>query len=202
MMEPDDQTLLMQIRRRDQQALEQLYARYRVRLYGYLFHQLDESGSWAEEIVQDVFFSVWQSAHSYRGEAQVGTWLFRIAHHMASTAKRNQSRRAEGHLVENARDTLVHAETHELENENSSWVASPENMIVERLALADVFYRLSSKHRTALELVYYHGFSLNEVAHILDVPVGTIKSRVNYARRELSLLLRQAEEGEELRHGR
>ena len=71
--------------------------------------------------------------------------------------------------------------------------------MIERMALADALDRLSAKHREALDLVFSYGFSLEEAARVLDVPLGTIKSRLSYARRALQEHLSTAERLEETR---
>ena len=64
--------------------------------------------------------------------------------------------------------------------------------MIDRLALAAALDQLSPRHREALELVFLQGFTLEEVAGILDVPLGTVKSRISYARRALQQELARA----------
>ena len=73
---------------------------------------------------------------------------------------------------------------------------SPEDTVLDRLTLDEALKRLSTKHRAVLHLVFEQGFTAEEVAQILEVPVGTVKSRVSYARRALqSALGRASSEG-------
>ena len=76
---------------------------------------------------------------------------------------------------------------------------SHESAVIARLSLAEALDHLSTKHREALDLVFYHGFSLEETAQILDTPLGTIKSRLSYARRALQEHLSAGEHLEETR---
>jgi RNA polymerase sigma-70 factor (ECF subfamily) len=69
--------------------------------------------------------------------------------------------------------------------------------VVDRLALEEALSQLSPAHREALELVFLQGFSLAEVAQILGVALGTVKSRLSYARRALHGALRRAASGTE-----
>lgn len=188
----DDQVLLTKIAKGDQAALEQLYAAYRLRLWTYLWHELDGSPHWIEEVLQDVFLAVWRSASSYRGEAQVATWLFEIARRLAMNARRERNRRAEGHLL-NLSDTLDEKQSHTV-YQNRSY----EDQVLERITLVHALQQLSPKHQEVLDLVFYHGFSYDEVAHILAVPSGTVKSRINYARRMLLQKLNEAKAAEEV----
>jgi RNA polymerase sigma-70 factor, ECF subfamily len=85
---PDDSTLIKRIASGQQDALSQLYSIYRPRLRRYLWHQLDANPAAVEDALQEVFLAVWRAAPSYRGEAQVATWLFQIAHYQVLHARR------------------------------------------------------------------------------------------------------------------
>jgi RNA polymerase sigma-70 factor, ECF subfamily len=127
--------------------------------------------SWIEDTLQDIFLAVWQSAYTFQGEAHsVAAWIFRITHHHAANARRSQFRRPEGHpallLEEHAVTTF-------------------EDEVVQRVVLTDALHRLSPKYQEVLYLVFYQGFQQDEVAQILSIPLGTVKSRLNHARRLL-----------------
>jgi RNA polymerase sigma-70 factor (ECF subfamily) len=176
-MPPDEQTLLARIAQGDQDALKCLYAVYRLRLWSYLWRQLDRDAGWTEELVQDVFLAVWRSAGSYRGQAQVATWLFRIAHNLAANARRARARRIQPESPEEAgdvegQDDVIAAHSH-------------EDRVLDRLALTEALDRLSPRHREVLDLAFHQGFAPAEIAAILGIPVGTVKSRISYARRAL-----------------
>ncbi len=191
-MTPDDEALLAQVARGDQEALRELYARYRPRLRRYLWYQFDGDVGRLEEALQDVFLAVWRSAGKYRGEARVATWLFQIAHHQVLHARRDAARRITG--------TLAPFGEH-LDEEiapDPAWQSvSHEDEVLDRLVLVEALGRLSARHRAVLELIFVHGFSPGEVARILDVPDGTVKSRISYARRALLKELTAAKAAEE-----
>lgn len=192
---PDDQLLLAQIATGDEEALHHLYLAYRPRLRRYLWHQLGGDPNAVEEALQDVFLAVWRSAGGYRGEARVSTWLYQIAHYVVLAARRRLAR---------------HHDTLRLDTPDDEDAAAPDcttaaydacdDTVLNRLALGDALACLSPKHREILALVFQHGFSLEEVAQILDVPAGTVKSRVSYARKALLRELSITSPAEELRH--
>jgi RNA polymerase sigma-70 factor, ECF subfamily len=183
MTPPDERTLLARIAGGDQHALQCLYGLYRQRLWAYLWHQLDGDSGWTEEVVQDVFLAVWRSAQSYRGEAHVATWLFRIAHNLAANARRGRTRHPLGQPFGAAED----------DGEDASMAtASLEEPVLARLNLHEALGQLSLKHREVLDLAFAQGFGLEEIAQILSIPVGTVKSRISYARRALRSHLAQA----------
>ncbi|MGZ3636915.1 MAG: RNA polymerase sigma factor, partial [Ktedonobacterales bacterium] len=67
--------------------------------------------------------------------------------------------------------------------------ASPEDAVLGQLALDEALNHLSTKHRAVLQLIFQQGFTAEETAQILDIPIGTVKSRVSYARRALQSAL-------------
>lgn len=193
----DDGVLISRIARRDATALEHLYALYRPRLWRYLLQQLGGDSGAVEDTLQEVFLAVWRAAGEFRGEARVNTWIFRIAHYQMAQRQRSTARRPEGHLA------VLAQSDDEQEGRGDDTRAefaqvSHEEAVLDRLVLASAFKRLAAKHREALELVYQQGFTHEEVAHILDVPLGTVKSRISNARRALQRELACAGAPEEL----
>lgn len=177
---PDPTLLLRQIADGDEEALRQLYVEYRPRLRRYLWHQLDGDGHAVEEALQDTFLAVWRSAGGYRGEAKFATWLFQIAHYVAlRTRKAAAQRWGSESEIESAPP----------EGAAVPVAASPEDAVLDQLAFDEALSRLTTKHRAVLQLVFQQGFTAEEVAQILGVPVGTVKSRVSYARRALQSAL-------------
>ncbi len=190
MTTPDPILLLRQIADGDEEALRQLYVEYRPRLRRYLWHQLDGDGHAVEEALQDIFLAVWRAASGYRGEAKVATWIFQIAHYVAL-----RTRQAAARHGRSARDI----EPHPSAGAGAPLSASPEDAVLGRLALDEALNRLSMKHRAVLQLIFQQGFTPEEAAHILDVPIGTVKSRVSYARRALQIAL-ACRSSEDARH--
>jgi RNA polymerase sigma-70 factor (ECF subfamily) len=166
--------LLERIAAGDEDALMQLYAEYRPRLWRYVWQQLDGDRELAEEVMQDVFLAVWAGVRTFAHRASLSTWIFRIAHNIAATSWRTRRRQA-GWLGVPA-ESLQAPARH----------GNPEDEVLERLSLVDALAQLSSKHREVLELTCYHGFTCEEAGQILDVPVGTVKSRLNHARKALA----------------
>lgn len=171
-----DHCLLSRIARGEAQALHDLYAAYRTRLWSYLWPLLGRDAGWTEELVQDVFLAVWRSASTYRGQARVATWIFHIAHNLAVNARRDRSRRLIAESLGGDDGEAAEA---------ASSMPSPEAMVMDRLALDEALDALSAKHREVLDLAFVQGFTMDEIAAILDVPPGTVKSRISYARRAL-----------------
>lgn len=195
--EGDLRGLLAQISSGDQDAMQRLYVVFYQRMWSYLWRQLDRDPGWTEEAVQDVFLAAWRSAASYRGEARVGTWLFRIAHNLAANARRAKGRRLQGQPLDS-----VGSSDEQGEVGDALALHSAEDVVVGRMMLAQALGRLSPHHRDVLDLAFHQGFGADEIAMILAIPVGTVKSRMSYARRALQQQLTQAQAIEEAQHAR
>jgi RNA polymerase sigma factor (sigma-70 family) len=178
-----DAMLLARIAAGDHAALDALYDRFRPRVWGYLAH-LGSNPQEIEEIVQDVFVAVWQRAASYRGEASVAAWILSIARHQLHNVRRHAQRRPEGH----SQPLLAEDGT---EQNFPGMEPSPEDAVVAHLTLTEALDRLSAPLREVLELTFRHGFSQDEIAHILHIPTGTVKSRLFAARRALAQALNE-----------
>ena len=171
----DEAVLLKQIALGDQPAFERLAAAYHPRLWRYLARHLDPGT--VEEVLQDIYLAIWRAAGSFRGTARPSTWIFQIAHH---------------HMVDSYRTSGRHEEhLDRFAEEDQQTTPSPEQAITDRVDLAAALRFLSPRHLETLDLVYFHGFTIAETARILDVPPGTVKSRLSHAREQLHIVLEQ-----------
>ena len=161
----------------DRDALSALYAAYQRPLFRYLCLLTPDRGL-AEEILQDTLVAIWQGAAGFEGRSAVRTWLFAIARRQAHNALRRRA--------------LPLADAEALAD-----VADPEPLPQERaLAHAELaelargIAGLQPIHREVLVLSLVNGLPYHEIARIVDVPEGTVKSRLSNARRALRALLR------------
>ncbi len=173
-----DVELLRQVAAGDEVAFAELYDQYAPPVYNYLLRLVNESAV-AEEILQEVFLVMWQSAHRFREEAKVKTWLLRIAHHQAvSWLRRTRATLWPNDELED--DEIDHIEDH---------LANRWQIEQIRAALT----QLSPNHRAVVELTFVQGLSYAEIAEVMNCPIGTVKSRMSYALRHLNTLLSEAE---------
>ncbi len=156
----------------DKLALRTLYARHHVRVYRFLL-RLTHNEAMAEDLVADVFLDVWRKADRFAGRSQVTTWLLAIARHKALSALRRHGMEAlDDDAAERIEDPADNAEAALAKGETYA-------------ALRNSLTQLSPAHREIVDLVYYHGRTIEEAAAIVRVPVGTAKTRMFYARKQL-----------------
>ncbi len=176
MAEPEYNVELMRrIAAREDMALCELYAAYGQRLYAYALRLTNEPAL-AEDIVQDALVIVWRTAGRYRGEGRLAAWLLGIVHHTAIKAMRHRSIPISDEMVTGLPAPTDSPETQTQANQQAQWVR-------------DGLQSLSPEHRAVLELVFYQGLSLDETAKVCNCPLGTVKSRLSYARQHLRGIL-------------
>jgi RNA polymerase sigma-70 factor, ECF subfamily len=174
----DDAALLRRIGRGDEDAMTAFYREHgRVVLAQVLL--VTGERVLAEEILQDTMLAVWRGAGSFRGESSVRSWVIAIA--------RRQTRdRLRGRRLRVVDDAFL--------ADQPSSGPGPEVLALDRAELAEVTVAirdLAPAHRELLGLVFGSGLSLPEVAGVLEIPVGTVKSRLTAARTALSRILNE-----------
>lgn len=176
--ELDERELVRRITARDRDALTQLYRLHGRAVYGQILLVVGDRHL-SEEILQDTMVAIWRGAGSYRGDSRVRTWMIAIARRQA----RDRLRRRR--LDQTDETTL---------NTHTDAAPGPERLALDRLEMAAVSAsvgELRPGHREVLGLVFGAGLTVSETADVLEIPEGTVKSRLNAARLALSELLRQ-----------
>jgi RNA polymerase sigma-70 factor (ECF subfamily) len=172
-----DADLIRAVAQGDAHALDALYQRHSAALLAYLIGQVDDRAL-AEEVLQDVMLAVWRGAGQFRHESSVHTWMLAIARRQAIRARQQQTKTAP------ISDTL--AATHLLPLE----ALERQRLHADLNAALD---QLPPDQRETLELIFYHELTAPEVAAVMDVAVGTVKSRLRRAKTLLQRLLRLQE---------
>jgi RNA polymerase sigma-70 factor, ECF subfamily len=173
-----DAQLLHRISRGDEDAMEAFYREHGRVVFGQILLVAGERAL-AEEILQDTMLAVWRGAASFRGESSVRSWVIAIARRQTRNRLRGQRLR----VVDDAY----------LADQPSSG-PGPEVMALDRAELAEAMNAildLTPPHREVLGLAFSSGLSLPEIAGVLEIPLGTVKSRLAAARAALSRILNQ-----------
>jgi RNA polymerase sigma-70 factor, ECF subfamily len=179
--EAADIALLRRVADGDQDAMADFYRRHSQAVLAHISMVVGERAL-AEEIFQDTMLAIWRNAGSFRGESRVRTWVIAIARRQAH----NRLRRGRLRLVHDAE--LV---------DRPSPGPGTETIALVRAEVSEVAHAIAGlgrAHREVLGLAFGAGLTLAEVATVLQVPVGTVKSRLTAARAALVRAL--AEKGE------
>lgn len=177
-----DLQLIKRIANGDQIALGELYDRYANLVYTVGFNTLQDKQN-AEEVTQDVFWRVWTKAESYDiSRAKVSTWLCSIARYRAIDLLRNSSARSESQNI-----PAEEIEPRFLSDPSSLEDTAQSNLQNEKVRAAMV--KLPADQIEALALAYFGGYTHDEIAGKLNIPLGTAKTRIRLALRRLRGLL-------------
>ena len=171
----DETRLIARIVDRDLRAFETLYRIYHPRLSRFLLNILRRPHV-AEEALNDTMMVVWKKPEAFNGTSKVSTWIFAIAYRTALKAR--------SRLDEPVEDTDDGA--------RASPELGPEQQLGQRQLqeiLMSAMGRLSADHRAVVDLTYFHEAGYREIAEILDCPVGTVKTRMHHARKNLKDML-------------
>lgn len=181
----DESSLVERARGGDAEAFRELVERYQDRVFA-LARRMVGDREEAEEVAQDAFLRAWRALPRFRGDARFSTWLYRITYRRAcdAAASLRSRRRRE----------------RDLETAGAIADTAPAAGLREGEALERLIASLPEAQRAAITLFYYQDRSLGEVARILDLTEGTVKTHLHRARAALRRALRR-EEARETGHG-
>jgi RNA polymerase sigma-70 factor, ECF subfamily len=158
----------------DQSAFNELYLRYKDRLYYYFYRMLGNSPEQANDFLQELFMKTIEKPESYNPAYAFQTWLFSVANNMCKNEYRRRGVRLEYQEYEAFEEKLDYLNEPAIEQE----------VVIEKIF--QTLDLLGEEHRSAFLLRYREGFSIREVAQTLDLPEGTVKSRLFYAKKILA----------------
>jgi RNA polymerase sigma-70 factor, ECF subfamily len=161
----------------DAAAWDALFRRYQLPLYVYVVELLHNEQT-ALDVVQETFINAARYIRSLRDDGKFGSWLFSIAHQKCQQHWRRPKR--DEPLPEDASNEFAAVE--ELPGELLIRAEQEEELMT-------LLNQLSEAHRSVLLLHFLEGFSLEEIASVTNVSVGTVKSRLHYAKKSLRALL-------------
>ncbi|HXJ21985.1 MAG TPA: sigma-70 family RNA polymerase sigma factor [Polyangia bacterium] len=183
-----DEELVAKARAQDFGAFEQLVDRYEDKVYRLAFRFVRNETE-AKEIVQDTFLSIWRKLDTFKGDAQFGSWVYRVAANAALMRLRSQRRHPEVSTEElpvDFLDTYGHLPT-----PGDNWARRPDDELQSdelRRRIQAAVDDLPEIYRTVFLVRDVEGLSTEETAEVLGISVPTVKTRLHRAR----LALRQA----------
>lgn len=159
----------------DTRALEVLYKAYRPRLAGFL-RRVTDNQELISESVNEVMYRVWKHAGQFNGGSKVSSWIFAIAYRECRRIVEKENKHA------NIADALA-AESDLVEVSTDSSAAD------EREVIQTALTQLPAEQRLAIEMSYFLGKSVKDIAEIANCPENTVKTRMHHARRKLRELI-------------
>ncbi len=186
----DDHSLLAATLTGDETAFKELVRRYQNQITNYVYRMLDDYDR-AVDLAQETFVRVYTSAERYQATYSFSTYIYRIAHNLAISELRQRKRRRLVPLPTFFSDK--DSEEIEVEIEDQKQVMADDAMIADerKQAVTRAIASLPEKYRAALVLCDIEEKSYEEISEVLDLPVGTVKSRINRARNLLKEKLRE-----------
>ena len=179
----EDLELLNSFKSGDKSAFEAIILNYQDRIYNLCRHMLSNAHD-AEDAAQDTFLKAYQSLNDFKPNASIYTWLYRIAVNTCIDYKRRPFLESIFRRSDTGEEKVI---------EYASTSPSPERLYESKQmghALQKGLGQLSQKLRTVIILKEVEGLSYEEIADVLDISIGTVKSRISRAREELKTSLK------------
>ena len=178
-----DMEIVRRVQAGDVAAFDRLILKYRERVYGIIYNMTSNRED-ASDLSQEAFIKTFQSIHRFNGQCSFFTWLYRIAINSTLTQLRKARLRSFFSLERINSDEPVSREIIDALTDNTG--ADRDTFVHElQEKLNDALQKLSIKHRTVVTLFEIDGLSHQEIAEVMDCSVGTVRSRLHYAKQLL-----------------
>lgn len=187
-----DQQLVARVQKGDSRAFDMLVLKYQHRIFSLISRYVRDADE-VQDIAQEAFIKAYKALPNFRGESAFYTWLYRIAINTAKNYLVSRSRRPPGKDVE-----LEDAQYYESGGSLRD-VENPENVLFGeelKAVVEGAIGALPEDLRTAITLREFDGLSYEDIADIMDCPVGTVRSRIFRARESIEVLVRKQMDGE------
>jgi RNA polymerase sigma-70 factor, ECF subfamily len=181
----DDEGLVAAARRGEMGAFEELVARHRDKIYARAFSMMRNEDE-AVDLSQEAWVKSWQRLGQFHGESSFGTWVTRIVINLCLDQLRKRKRQRTESIEE------MDEESGGVERQMPAIVVNPTERLERgelRQKIDDALGKLSDEHRTVLVLHEFEEMEYKEIARTMDCSIGTVMSRLFYARRKMAVLL-------------
>jgi RNA polymerase sigma-70 factor (ECF subfamily) len=181
----DEQSLVKWAQRGDMLAFEELVARHRDKIYARAFTMM-RSEDEALDLSQEAWIKGWQRLKQFQGESSFGTWMTRIVINLCLDALRKRKRQMAESIEEMAEESGGVERYMPMEMGNPTEGLEREDL---RNKIQEAFKHLSDAHRTVLILHEFDGLEYKQIAKVMKCSIGTVMSRLFYARRRMASLM-------------
>lgn len=178
----EDLAIVRKIQAGDVDAFDGLILKYRERVYSIIYN-LTSNREDASDLSQETFIKAFQSINRFKGKSSFFTWLYRIALNTSLTHLRKNKLRRFFSFEKMVEEDHTEGFIEGLKTESDSDKAALMTELQE--TLNDAFQKLSAKHRTVITLFEIDGLSHKEIADIVGTSIGTVRSRLHYAKQFL-----------------
>ena len=178
----EDLVIVRKIQAGDVDAFDSLIFKYRERVYSVIYN-LTSNREDASDLTQETFIKAFQSINRFKGKSSFFTWLYRISLNTSLTHLRKNKLRRFFSFEKMVEEDHTEGFIENLRTESDSDKAALMTELQERLN--DAFQKLSVKHRTVITLFEIDGLSHKEIADIVGTSIGTVRSRLHYAKQFL-----------------
>ena len=178
----DDETLVARVQHGDKSAYDYLVQRYQERLYATVYHMTSNHDD-ANDLVQDAFIKAFKSIGSFKRESSFYTWIYRIA--VNKTINFLKQRKNRTHISLNDLDFNAEHDPDLLALVSDKTPRREAHLAELQQKLNEAMQKLSEPHRLVVTLHDVQGLAHEEIAQIMDCNVGTVRSRLFYARQQL-----------------
>jgi len=189
--EPTDQQLVVRVQKGDKRAFDLLVLKYQYKVHAIVARFIRDSDE-VRDVVQEAFIKAYRALPKFRGDSQFYTWLYRIAVNTAKNYLVARSRRPPSSDVD-LDDAEYYSGSDQLKDHSS-----PENQLFRdqlEVAINQAIVELPEDLRTAVTLREYEGLSYEDIAAVMDCPVGTIRSRIFRGREAIDARVIELVEG-------
>lgn len=189
--EPTDQQLVVRVQKGDKRAFDLLVLKYQYKVHAIVARFIRDSDE-VRDVVQEAFIKAYRALPKFRGDSQFYTWLYRIAVNTAKNYLVARSRRPPSSDVD-LDDAEYYSGSDQLKDHSS-----PENQLFRdqlEVAINKAIVELPEDLRTAVTLREYEGLSYEDIAAVMDCPVGTIRSRIFRGREAIDARVIELVEG-------
>lgn len=190
--ERSDQELIAATLARETAAFGELVQRYQNRLYGALVHMLGSTED-ARDVAQEAFVLAFQKLTTFRGDAQFYSWLFRIAMNAAVNFRRKN--RSLGLSIDASKERTG---SEPLDLNRDARPEQPLELAERQRIVRDALAQMTEEFRDALVLADMEELSYEEISQVLQIPIGTVRSRIHRGRAELRDKLRRLLKDDEI----
>jgi len=186
--EPDDVDLVKRCQAGDSSAFNDLVTRYRSKVFTMVYGMVqNEQDAW--DLAQEGFLKAWKSIHRFKGESSFYTWLYRIMTNVTIDSLRRKGIRGEAEFD----DRIAPANVEPGSRTTPSSAALPNEKLEYREIRERIDHaiaKLSPEHRAVIVMKEIEDLQYNEIAEVLNCSLGTVMSRLFYARKKLQSLLK------------